>query len=98
MGVMGVDRQHLAILGGVAGMAMSDYEEALREQALRCHPGGKPGWMCPGCLAESMLCGRCENEKTKVVVRNRVLSSAGHKAVSCGDKFEYVHFTAVMKH
>jgi hypothetical protein len=26
MGVMGVDRQHLAILGGVAGMAMFDNE------------------------------------------------------------------------
>jgi len=77
MGVMGVDRQHLAILGGVAGMAMSDNELALWEQALRCHPGGKPGWMCPGYLAESMLCGRCENEKRNVAVKNRVLSSAG---------------------
>jgi len=77
MGVMGVDRQHLAILGGVAGMAMSDTELALWEQALRCHPGGKLGWMCPRCLAESMLCGRCENEKANVVVRDWALSSAG---------------------
>jgi len=45
MGVMGVDRQHLAILGGVAGMAMSDTELALWEQALRCHPGRKSGWL-----------------------------------------------------
>jgi len=74
---MGVDRQHLAIFGGVAGMAMSDIELALWEQASRCHPGGKPGWMCPGGLAESMLCSRCENEKAKVVVRDRALSSAG---------------------